>query len=186
MWVLKPKQRRDQKSHVLNVIIVWSLHYCYLISHLIHMFRYMSSIPTHIHPVMNKMSVNENWWGVSTNYVHSGSRAYLGSESIIVPVLPQNPPLGKQEWVLLYAYQECYRSRGASTPHQNTWRPTGRPKDFNYTTSYTTINTITNWYPPVFPIPMQIVWLLQIDYNYQFTGSNMSIKQEEQAEVIHE
>jgi len=52
MGVPVSDRRRDQISHVPNIIIVWLLH-SYVI-HQIHMFRYV--LPAHIHPHMNKTS----------------------------------------------------------------------------------------------------------------------------------
>ena len=118
------------------------------------MFRYLFSVPTHIRFRIRWMLMKTD--GISMNYVYNGSYAYPGSQPRIVPIVPRNPPLGKQEWILLYAQQESNMSRDASTPHRNTWKPTGRTKDFNSTISYTTVNTIANRYPLVSPFQCKL------------------------------
>jgi len=113
--------------------------------------------------------------GALTNYVHNGSHAYPVSWPRIILILPQNPSLDKQEWVLLYAHQECNRSRGACIPHRNTERSTCRtevlvvqPFFYHYKHDHKLISTS-------FPILMQVEWLLQICYDYRLWGSRITV-----------
>ena len=114
-----------------NTSVIKTLLRCIIKTCPIHMFYYVSQRPdAHTSTYEYDNFCYQKLMRVSTNYVYNGSRAYPGSWLRIVPVLPRNPPLGKQEWDLLYAHQECNKSKGASTPHENTWRPIGKIERF--------------------------------------------------------
>ena len=63
---------------------------------LIHMFWYVSNVPPHIHPLMNKTSVIENWWGYQRTVFIVVPRI-LGTTTQGVPTQARNIPRGRQE-----------------------------------------------------------------------------------------